>query len=68
MAKKKKNKDDQSEGKKKMVDLDKLKSLGIIKGDAPGGIEEVDGSNITGGKKEGEDTTVDTHWPTTADL
>lgn len=63
MAQKKKDKKAPAKDKKdSMVDVDKLKSFGIIKDGNKDDIEEIDGSNVTGGK---DDTTVDTHWPTT---
>lgn len=68
MSQKKKNKKDKAKDKKsRIVDIDKLKSFGIIKGEGEGegdeNIEEIDGDNVTGGKTD-DDTTVDTHWPT----
>jgi hypothetical protein len=66
MAPKKKNKKDKRENiEKKMVDMDKLKAFGIIKDPGKDDIEEVDGNDIHGGRDDA-DTTVDTHWPTTA--
>jgi hypothetical protein len=59
MPDKKKNK----KPKDSIVDLDKLKSFGIIKGDKDDPIEEIDGEDVSGGKND-DDTTVDTHWPT----
>jgi hypothetical protein len=65
MSQKKKNKKAKPEEKKdSIVDIDKLKSFGIIKGKDGDDIEEIDGGDITGGKTD-DDTTVDTHWPTT---
>lgn len=65
MSQKKKNKKDKPKDKKNsIVDVDKLKSFGIIKGEGEDNIEEIDGSDISGGKTD-DDTTVDTHWPTT---
>jgi hypothetical protein len=66
MSQKKKNKKDKPKDKKdNIVDVDKLKSFGIIKGEGDDDIEEIDGGDISGGKTD-DDTTVDTHWPTTA--
>ncbi len=64
--KKKQKKDKKSNVKRKIVDVDKLKAFGIITDSPDGGIEEVDGSDVSGGKDNNADTTVDTHWPTTA--
>ena len=62
--KKKQKKDKEQDSRKTKVDIDQLKSFGITQDPSKGGIEEVDGSEISGGKKDA-DTTVDTHWPTT---
>ncbi|SHM71920.1 hypothetical protein [Chitinophaga sp. CF418] len=65
MSQKKKNKKAKPKDKKdSIVDIDKLKAFGIIKGEGKDDIEEIDGGDITGGKTD-DDTTVDTHWPTT---
>jgi len=65
MAPKKKHKKDKTKHPKKSnVDIDKLKSYGIIKDDCKDKIDEIDGNDISGGKEDGE-TTVDTQWPTT---
>ncbi|PSL31010.1 hypothetical protein [Chitinophaga ginsengisoli] len=65
MSQKKKNKKEKPKDKKdNIVDVDKLKSFGIIKGEGDDDIEEIDGGDISGGKTD-DDTTVDTHWPTT---
>jgi len=69
MSQKKKNKKSKPKDKKdSIVDIDKLKSFGIIKGkgEGEGDIEEIDGGDISGGKTD-DDTTVDTHWPTTGE-
>jgi hypothetical protein len=64
MSQKKKNKKGKPKDKKdSIVDVDKLKSFGIIKGEGEDNIEEIDGGDVSGGKRE-DDTTVDTHWPT----
>jgi|GEM_PF-3545018 len=64
MSQKKKNKKEKPKDKKdSIVDVDKLKSFGIIKGEGEDNIEEIDGGDVSGGKIDDE-TTVDTHWPT----
>ncbi len=63
MSKSKKQKElTKKSPKKNMVDIDKLKSFGITKDPNEKDIEEIDGTEIGGGKQE--DTTVDTLWPT----
>lgn len=70
MSQKKNKKGKPKDKKDNIVDIDKLKSFGIIKGkgegEGEGDIEEIDGGDISGGKTD-DDTTVDTHWPTTGE-
>lgn len=51
--------------KKGLIDVEKLKEFGITIDPNKKNLEEIDGENITGGKRQGGDTSVDTHWPTT---
>ncbi|BAV04874.1 hypothetical protein SAMN05421788_1188 [Filimonas lacunae] len=65
MSQKKNNKKDKPKDKKnRIVDVEKLKADGIIKGEPKDDIERIDGDHIHGGRMDDE-TTVDTHWPTT---
>ena len=59
-----KNKPNLKDLKKELVDIEKLKELGITKEPGKGDIEEVDGEDISGGRHNGADTTVGTQWPT----
>lgn len=68
MSQKKKSKKDPPKGSRPgIVDINKLKALGITKDPNKDDIEEITGDNITGGVNETTptNTTIDTHWPTT---
>jgi hypothetical protein len=51
-----------------LINIEKLRELGITKDPNKSGIEEFDGDKITGGRNDGGDPTVVGQWPTGLNL